>query len=291
MSDEQSVIIKRVKKCPHEAHGGAWKIAFADFMTATMAFFMMLWILSGTNDEEMKAMAEYFRDPTVIEASPEVLLESKESGQTSDAMIDMGGFQDAPKGKEGNEDGSGKETADMLQMKSEIEQALEQSEILQDLKQQLRMDVTPNGLQIQVLDDRKKPMFGAGIDVPRDYAAQLLREVGRVLSKSQHRISIAGHTDASTYHSNSEYSNWELSADRANAARRLMISGGVQVNRIAQVVGMADRIPFDKDNPYNPRNRRISIVVMSQDAEERLQSLSDAPKVVDLKDEAILGGS
>lgn len=282
MSDEQSIIIKRLNKCPHAAHGGAWKIAFADFMTAAMAFFLMLWILGGTNDEEMKAMAEFFRDPTVIDSSPASLVESKEAGRTSDAMIDMGGFKDAPKG---NNDGDGdgdkaQEKAQMEAMKLQLEQKISESETLNQLKEQLKIDITPNGLQVQILDDRKRPMFGSGVDLPKEYAMELLRQVGTVLSSSNNKISIAGHTDSSGYHDNSEYTNWELSADRANAARRLLLDGGVDTSRIAQAVGMADTVPFDKENPYNPRNRRISIIVLNKEAEERLRSLSDAQEVV-----------
>ncbi len=284
MSDEQSIIIKRLAKCPHAAHGGAWKIAFADFMTAAMAFFLMLWVLGGTNDEEMKAMAEFFRDPTVIESSPTTLVESKEAGRTADAMIDMGGFKDSPKGEEGDDDGSGKaqEQAQMEMMKLQLEQKISESEALSQLKEQLKIDVTPNGLQVQILDDRKRPMFGAGVDLPRDYASKLIKEVGSVLASTKNKISIAGHTDSSGYHDSAEYTNWELSADRANAARRLLLAGGVERDRIAQAVGMADTVPFDKENPYNPRNRRISIIVLTKEAEAQLRSLSDAPDVEDL---------
>ena len=288
MSDEQSIIIKRLNKCPHVAHGGAWKIAFADFMTAAMAFFLMLWVLGGVNDEEMKAMAEYFRNPTVIEASPMKLVESDEAGQSSDSMIDMGGFKDAPKGKEGDEDGSGKEgqeQAQMEAMKISLEQKLDQDPDLSQFKDQLKIDITPNGLQVQILDDRKRPMFGSGVDLPRDYAMKLLKEVGEVMAKTTNKISIAGHTDSSGYHDQSEYTNWELSADRANAARRLLLQGGVDPKRIAQVVGLSDTVPFDSENPYNPRNRRISIIVLSKEAEQRLSALSEAPVLEDLSKE------
>ncbi|WP_024851351.1 flagellar motor protein MotB [Hydrogenovibrio kuenenii] len=290
MADEQSIIIKRLTKCPHCAHGGAWKVAFADFMTATMAFFLMLWVLSGVNDEEMKAMAEYFRDPSVIEASPNVLVKSKEAGRSSNSVIDMGGFKDSP--QHSTDDGKNidavekkAETAQMLDLKQQIDQKIENNPTLKELKNQLKIDLTPNGLQIQVLDDRKKPMFETGVDLPKSYAAKLLEEVGQVLSKTTNRISIAGHTDSSGYHSNADYTNWELSADRANAARRLLIKGGVNSKKIAQVVGLADTVPFDKENPYNPRNRRISIVVLNKEAEDRLKSLSDAPGVEDLSKE------
>ncbi len=292
MSDEQSIIIKRLNKCPHVAHGGAWKIAFADFMTAAMAFFLMLWVLGGVNDEEMKAMAEYFRDPSVIESAPSTLVESKEAGQTADAMIDMGGFKDAPKGTQGDEDGSGKadETASLKTMKLALEQKIEENDALREFKDQLKIDITPNGLQVQILDDRKRPMFGSGVDIPKEYASNLLREVGSVLANTSNKISIAGHTDSSGYHASSEYTNWELSADRANAARRLLLEGGVDTSRIAQAVGMADTIPFDKENPYNPRNRRISIIVLNKEAEERLRSLSEAPQIESLSDQTLLTG-
>ncbi|MDY0136920.1 MAG: flagellar motor protein MotB [Thiomicrospira sp.] len=291
MSDEQSIIIKRVNKCPHCAHGGAWKVAFADFMTAAMAFFLMLWILGGSSDSEMKAMAEYFRDPTVIEASPEVLIQSENSGKANDAVIDMGGFQDAPKADTDLQklEEQAKEREQMEALKQELEARIEASPVLQEFKEQLKLDITPNGLQVQILDDRRRPMFSTGVDAPRDYAINIIREVGRVLSKSDKPISIAGHTDSSGYSPTAEYTNWELSADRANAARRIILQSGVGSEKIAQVVGLADTAPFDKENPYNPRNRRISIILLTQDALERIKALSDAPVQEDLA--AQLGNS
>lgn len=291
MSDEQSIVIKRVNKCPHCAHGGAWKVAFADFMTAAMAFFLMLWILGGSSDSEMKAMAEYFRDPTVIEASPEVLIQSENSGKANDAVIDMGGFQDAPKADTDLQklEEQAKEREQMEALKQELEARIEASPVLQEFKEQLKLDITPNGLQVQILDDRRRPMFSTGVDAPRDYAINIIREVGRVLSKSDKPISIAGHTDSSGYSPTAEYTNWELSADRANAARRIILQSGVGSEKIAQVVGLADTAPFDKENPYNPRNRRISIILLTQDALERIKALSDAPVQEDLA--AQLGNS
>lgn len=289
MSDEQSIIIKRLKKCPHCAHGGAWKVAFADFMTAAMAFFLMLWVLGGVNDEEMRAMAEYFRDPTVIESAPANLVQSKEAGQSSDSMIDMGGFKDTPKGDQGDDDAANKakEKAEMEMLKLQIEKKISENPVLEQFKNQLKIEVTPNGLQVQILDDRKRPMFGSGVDLPKDYAAKILKEVGSVLAQTNNRISIAGHTDSSGYHSNAEYTNWELSADRANAARRLLLDGGVESNKVAQVVGLSDTVPFDKENPYNPRNRRISIIVLNKEADQRLRSLSEAPGIEDLSKEMV----
>lgn len=281
---EQSIIIKRVNKCPHSAHGGAWKVAFADFMTATMAFFLMLWILSGSGDSELKAMAEFFRDPTVIEASPDTLIQTESQGNPTDAVIDMGGFMDAPKGDADEIDAAEKEKEieEMQELKKEIEETIDNSPVLQEFKEQVKIEITPNGLKVQIIDDRRRPMFSTGVDIPRDYAIRLIGEVSKVLAKSPNPLSVAGHTDSSGYADNAEYSNWELSADRANAARRIMLNNGVGQKRIVQVVGLSDTVAFDKKNPYNPRNRRISIVLLNKEAVARLQTLSDSVGVEEL---------
>lgn len=282
---EQSIIIKRIKKCPHAAHGGAWKIAFADFMTATMAFFLMLWVLGGTNDEERKEIAAFFRDPTVIESSPEVLVPSKDKAGQTNSLIDMGGMMDAPKSTEGedNEDRE-KEQKKLNELKEQIEQKIDSNAELSKFKEQMQIDVTPSGLRVQVLDDRKRPMFDAGVDLPKDYAATILRELGSVLKSSSSKISIAGHTDSLKYKGVDDYTNWELSSDRANAARRELVNGGVKADKVAQVVGLADTVPYDRENPYNPRNRRISIIVLTKEAERNLQSIADSKTASSAKD-------
>lgn len=274
---EQSIIIKRIKKCPHSAHGGAWKIAFADLMTATMAFFLMLWVLGGTNDEEKKEIAAFFRDPSVIEASADVLIPAQEKAGQTNSLIDMGGMMDAPKSTEGESpEDKEKEQQKLEELKDKLEEKIDSNAELSKFKEQLQIDVTPSGLRVQVLDDRKRPMFDAGVDIPKDYAATILKEMGAILKSADNKISIAGHTDSLKYKGVDDYTNWELSADRANAARRELINGGVNANKVAQVVGLSDTIPYDKENPYNPRNRRISIIVLTKEAERNLQSLADA---------------
>jgi chemotaxis protein MotB len=282
----QNIIIKRIKKCPHVAHGGAWKIAFADFMTATMAFFLMLWILSSTNKEEQKEIASYFRDPTIIEASPDILIPNVKKHGNTNSVIDMGGMQDAPMSTDGDKpEDKAKEQEELIKAKEQIEQLIEKNQELNKFKEQLQIDITPNGLSVQLIDDRKRPMFDSGVDVPKDYAAAILRELSTVLKKTHNKISILGHTDSLQYKGSTDYTNWELSADRANAARREFIAGGVKPERFAQVVGLADTIPYDRENPYNPRNRRISIIVLTKEAEENLQKLSSSAPVKVLKEQ------
>lgn len=280
----QNIIIKRGKKCPHAAHGGAWKIAFADFMTATMAFFLMLWVLGSTNEEERKEIAAFFRDPTVIEGSPDILIPNKDKSGNTNSLIDMGGMQDAPMSREGDtpEDRE-KEKQEMIQMKQQLEQKIDSNAELSKFKEQLQIDVTPNGLRVQIVDDRKRPMFDSGVDIPKDYAAGILKEMGGVLKTSTNKISIAGHTDSLKYKGDDDYSNWELSADRANAARRELVNGGIKAEKFAQVLGLADTVPYDRENPYNPRNRRISIIVLTKEAERNLQSIADSKVITDPK--------
>lgn len=286
MSNEQSIIIKRIKKAPHHGHGGAWKVALADFMTAAMAFFLMLWILGGSSDSELKTMAEYFRDPTIINASPHTFLQSERQGRATESIIDMGGMLDPSRGETSDQHADQQRMRDLEEMnrlKKEIESRIEASPVLQEFKEQIRLDITPNGLQIQIIDDRGRPMFGAGIDQPRAYAQTIIRELGAVLASSSSKISIAGHTDSISFAAAAVYTNWELSADRANAARRLMLEGGVKYEQIVQVVGLADTVHLDKNNPYNPRNRRISIVVLNDEAIRRIRSISDAPALSGLQ--------
>jgi chemotaxis protein MotB len=195
-------------------------------------------------------------------------------------------MQDAPMSTDGDKpEDKAKEQEELIKAKEQIEQLIEKNQELNKFKEQLQIDITPNGLSVQLIDDRKRPMFDSGVDVPKDYAAAILRELSTVLKKTHNKISILGHTDSLQYKGSTDYTNWELSADRANAARREFIAGGVKPERFAQVVGLADTIPYDRENPYNPRNRRISIIVLTKEAEENLQKLSSSAPVKVLKEQ------
>jgi chemotaxis protein MotB len=297
MSDERPIIIKKIKKCPHVKHGGAWKIAFADFMTAAMAFFLMLWILGGMGEEEMRIMAEYFRNPTVIEASQKPLIKSNEAGKSSDSVIDMGGWKDVPKRKYADEAlKTGKEEEEkereraqspiindeikkLQELKKYIESKLEKQLTKEEFKRHLQIDITPDGLRILVIDNDKTPMFEKGVDYPNNFGMRLIQDIGSVLSQAKIDISITGHTDSTPYFGPYDYGNWDLSSDRANAARKLMIEGGFQSEKLVQLAGVGGTIPLNPVNPSSAENRRISIVVLTEEAKFRLKRLSSAKPV------------
>ncbi|MCP1674956.1 chemotaxis protein MotB [Natronocella acetinitrilica] len=269
----QPIIVKRIKKVKGGHHGGSWKVAFADFMTAMFAMFLVLWLVTAMDEPQRQAVAEYFRNPTMVEgadgAGPPSLIDF-EGG--SEVPIDLGEIPVRP------DDASILEEARRLQaerlesLQVELERAIEQSQALEPFKDQLLLDITPEGLRIQLVDRRNRPMFDLGSAELRDYAARILNELGVVINAVPNKVAITGHTDAIAFAGPraQDYDNWELSADRANAARRALLSGGIEPQRIAQVVGLADRVLFDRENPTNPINRRISITVLNEEAERAI---------------------
>jgi chemotaxis protein MotB len=289
MSDsERPIVIKRVKKKGHGAHAAAWKIAYADFVTAMMAFFLLMWLLGSTTKGDLQGIAEYFRTPL------KVALEGG-SGSGDSASIIKGGGTDLTRtnGQQAKSDMPvAKKTIDLQEAKAELERreaerlkdlkakieaAIEASPTLKAFRKQLRVDLTPDGLRIQLIDEQNRPMFDSGSAALRDYTREILREIATVLNGVPNRISLSGHTDAAPYASGERaYSNWELSADRANASRRELIAGGIEENKIIRVVGLGPAVMFDASNPLNPANRRISIVVLNQRAERRILGNDDA---------------
>lgn len=285
------IVIKRKKKAAGH-HGGAWKVAYADFVTAMMAFFMVMWLVASVSKEQRAAMFEYFHNPSMeqghsVKAAPG----QAGPGGASTSLIRLGGGLDAPKsatithklqGPTDNVVGDktstdAKEKEQLAALLGELHNAITLGKELEPYKDQLLLDVIPEGLRIQIVDKQNRPMFDSGSSALKDYTAKILVELAKYLNGVPNRISVSGHTDAKPYAGNiKRYSNWELSADRANAARRALIDGGLDEHQITRVVGLASSVLFVKDEPLNPINRRISITVMTRRAEDAVLS-TDAP--------------
>jgi chemotaxis protein MotB len=278
----QPIIIKRVKKGGHAAHGGAWKIAYADFVTAMMAFFLLMWLLGSTTDGDKKGIADYFASPLKIALSG-----GSGSGDSNSVLKGGGESLTSTVGQIKRGDVTAQrntinlhklkaeqvraEVSRLEDLKQEIQQKLANSDQLKDLSSQIRLDMTRDGLRIQIVDDRNRPMFDSGSAVIKPYMRDLLREIGSVLAEVPNRLTLEGHTDAQAFPGGDRgYGNWELSADRANASRRELIAGGLTDDRVLRVQGLASSQPFDEKDPLAPANRRISIIVMNRDAEDRM---------------------
>ncbi|GAB3364317.1 MULTISPECIES: flagellar motor protein MotB [Giesbergeria] len=277
----QPIIIKRVKKGGHAAHGGAWKIAYADFMTAMMAFFLLMWLLGSTAQGQLQGIADYFNSPLKVALSGG-------DGAGNSTTVMPGGGNDLTKvhGQVKRSDAQDKtELAKAQQaqqdaqriksLRAKIDAIITQNARLNEYKSQIRIDVTPDGLQIQIVDDQNRPMFDSGSALVKPYMRDILQAIGSSLSDVESRISLAGHTDAVPYGSGQRgYSNWELSADRANASRRELVASGMPDNKLARVVGLASSDLLQPNDPRAPANRRITITVLTREAEERLLSKS-----------------
>ncbi len=274
------IIIKRIKKGGQGHHGGAWKVAFADFMVAMMAFFMLMWLLGSTTPEQKAAIANYMNNP-LADAGPggagaNIVLDGGDGileGNGPSAFPQAGPSDvespgtGAPSPEAATEIAAHAEMARMEKLLEELKAAVEASESLQPFKDQLLLDITSEGLRVQIVDKENRAMFGQGSPVLENYMREILREVSKVINQVPNKISISGHTDQSPFASNNGYSNWELSSDRANAARRELVAGGIAEGKIGRVVGLASSVLFDKDHPDGPINRRISIIVMNKAAE------------------------
>jgi chemotaxis protein MotB len=289
------IVKKKINAAGH--HGGAWKVAYADFVTAMMAFFMVMWLVASLNKEQRSAMFQYFNNPSMEQGhSTKAAPGQAGPGGASTSVIKLGGGLDAPKvvidthkparqpdivadrptAAEAKER-ERKEKEQLESLLEELKKAVSLGQALEPFKDQLLLDLTPEGLRIQIVDKQNRPMFDAGSSALKDYTTQILTEVAKYLNGVPNRISLSGHTDAKPYPGTTQlYSNWELSADRANAARRALIAGGLDEQKIARVVGLASSVLFVKDEPLNPINRRISIIVMTRRAEDAALS-TDAP--------------
>ncbi|MGD1878288.1 MAG: flagellar motor protein MotB [Kiloniellaceae bacterium] len=303
------IIIKRIKKVAGGHHGGAWKVAYADFVTAMMAFFLLLWLLNSTTKEQREGIAEYFSpiatfNPDSVSQSPSgsdgvmggrsmttdgalasdtspigitVSLPGAKDDTEEQAEEPADGTQSGQRLAKANEDPSqAVDQAEVDRLARELEeerfaeaeadlrQALESVPDLSDFAKNLVIDQTPEGLRIQIIDQEGRSMFPSGSADMLPHTQRLLALVADAVQKLDNPVAIKGHTDSTPYTSKKDYSNWELSTDRANSSRRALIAAGLPAPRVASVVGRADQEPFVPEDPASPRNRRISIVLLRQ---------------------------
>ncbi len=282
--EEQPIIIKRKKKVVGGHHGGSWKVAFADFATAMMAFFLVLWLTATATPEQKLAVEGYFKDPVGftdggspnpvdLEGSASVIEEATQDQEASTIQIEDEVVDDLADTLEQRR---------MRQLFQEFQERIENSDTLQEFKDQLLLDITDEGLRIQIVDRSGRPMFDSGRDELKYYSQDILFELAKKLGSVDNKISITGHTDATPFSGRPGYTNWELSADRANTARRALVAGGVRLEQIARVVGLSDSVLFDKDNPTAPVNRRISIIVLNKKTADSIETgagSSDQPLI------------
>jgi chemotaxis protein MotB len=288
------VVIKRIKKVSHGAHhGGSWKVAFADFAIAMMAFFLLMWLMGATTEDQKGAISKYFNNPSNVQGASTIPSPTPVQGPggSSTSMIKMGGGMElhhdsSPKTVESApptpgtqtavEAGDGDEEAEKVAealdkqrldgLLQNLSGAIDQRESLAEFKNQILLDVTGEGVRIQIIDQERRSMFPLGSPVLETFSNDILRELANIINGVPNRISISGHTDIRPY-GRANYSNWELSADRANAARRALLDGGLPPDKVGRVVGLASSVLLDRETPESPVNRRISIVVMNKRTE------------------------
>jgi chemotaxis protein MotB len=286
--DKRLIVVKRIKKVAGGHHGGAWKIAYADFVTAMMAFFLLMWLLGSTTKGDLKGISDYFNTPLKVS-----LLGGSGSGDSSSLI--KGGGKDLTRSEGQVKQGElptekktvnlkvateealrierRKELDKLKMLKTSLEKAIDADAKLQQFKKQILLDITTEGLRIQIVDEENRPMFQSGSAKLEPYTIEILREIGRMLNQVPNKVSLSGHTDARPYSIGEKgYSNWDLSADRANASRRELIAGGMAEEKMVRVVGLSSAVLFDGKDPFNPINRRINIIVMNKRAEDSVRT-------------------
>ena len=284
MSDDSTrpIIIKRKKVIAGGAHGGAWKIAYADFVTAMMAFFLLMWLLGSTAKGDLAGIADHVQNPMKLamaggDGSGDATSILKGGGKdlTRQAGQVKKGDVEAKKttsfSKEAQAEFRRKEMERLEALKADIEKMIEKSPQLAQFKKQMLLDITSEGLRIQIVDEQNRPMFDSGGAELKPYTREILRQIGKALNSVKNRVSLAGHTDAAGFVGGAQgFTNWELSANRANASRRELVAGGMDDSKVIRVVGLASTVLFDKNDPLGSVNRRISIVVLNQKTENAI---------------------
>ena len=289
---QRPIIVKRIKKVAGGHHGGAWKIAYADFVTAMMAFFLLMWLLGSVDGGTLNGISEYFKTPM------KVALQGGTKSGDSKVVIQGGGLDltskdgqtarsEAPPGENEVQNEEKKfesltesqkkaaiklqqaqENAKMKAMREKLINQIENSPRLKQYKSQFKIDVTDEGLRVLITDEANRPMFANASSEMQPYAQEIMKAIAPTFNELPNTISISGHTDSMPYaNNNGTYTNWELSADRANAARRVLLAGGLKPDHLLRVTGLADAVLLDRQNPMNPINRRISIILLNKAAE------------------------
>jgi chemotaxis protein MotB len=302
MSDDtqQPIVVKRIKKGGGAHHGGAWKIAYADFVTVMMAFFLLMWLMGSTSQGDLKGLSDHF-------ASPMKLSLMGGAGTGDATSILQGGGEDITRSaghprrgvvidnrvishetsrqfdsiSASEEMEQIEERAKLLDLKGKVEALIEANPDFQQLRDQLLIDITTEGLRIQIVDEKNRPMFDLASDRVRPYTRALMRELGRILNDVPNRISLSGHTDSLPFAGGDRgFSNWELSANRANASRRELGIGGLEQDKVIRVVGLSDMVHLNQDDPTDPINRRISIIVLNKRTEKAIRDSGSRTPVV-----------
>jgi chemotaxis protein MotB len=289
MSGNKPVVIKKVKKVIGGGHhGGAWKVAYADFVTAMMAFFLLMWLINTTSPEQKRGIADYFAPASVSRSTQgsdgllggTAFQEDGARDSGSNRKLDEALSEEEERTQTGGSEGgqenlsepteaalaqamANRETAEFASAEASLRQAMEDMPDYAELSRNLIIEQTPEGLNIQLVDQEGRAMFQGSSAEPLPRTQRLLEMVSKVIEQLPNRISIAGHTD-SVAPGRAGYSNWDLSADRANAARRILEKAGVDADRLYQVAGKGDREPLYPDDPDLPANRRISIVLLRE---------------------------
>jgi chemotaxis protein MotB len=307
VTDEERppLVIKRIKKVAGGGHhGGSWKIAYADFVTAMMAFFLLMWLIGSTAEGDRKGIAEYFQTPLRV-----ALAGGSGSGDASSVIKGGGENLTRSAGQvQRSDDPARRQTINLQAARAEIkrreaeklkglkrrfEDAIEKNDKLAQFKSQIRLEITGEGLQVTVVDEQNRPMFDTGRAALKDYTVDIMHQIGGLLNDVDNYISLAGHTDAAQYALGERgYSNWELSTDRANASRRELVAGGMKESKVLRVVGLGSSLPLDPQNPMNPMNRRISLVVLNEKTERQIRGLPEEEEIQSESDAAeVLGGA
>lgn len=288
----QSIIIVKKKGHGHGHHGGGWKVALADFMTAMMAFFMLMWLLGSTSKEEQKAISGYFNDPgseyaigdggsspgIISMEQPQVESHSEEP-QTEDKS-DRDNSEENTQTQNAEQISEAKlkkemeriEKEQLEKLQEQVREEINKDPIFQQVKDQILIDLTALGLRIQIVDKDQRPGFDVGSARMKPYIEDVLNSLAPLLDKVQNKISVTGHTDSTAYGEGATYTNWELSADRANSARRALLQGGFPEGKVVTVQGMGSAAPLIADKPDAPINRRIAIIVLKKAVADALSN-------------------